>query len=204
MQANRFAVPRRAALGAVLLFVGACATETKTTNVWLNQALVSGPPRNVVVFGAQVDPGIRRTLEDGLVASLRERGLHAEPSYAIFPDQLPPRDQAREQVMQRGFDSILVSRMRGVKDQVSYVSDGSAMFWDSYYGPAGWGGGYVVNDTYVRFETTFWDAKKGDMIWAASTQTVNPTSGKDFVTSLDKELMKRMEDAGLVGHKPKS
>ncbi len=189
-------------LFSVLWF--ACSTSTPTTmsDVWRDPSYVAGPMRNVVVFGGRLDATNRRTLEDAFVSALSARGVHATASYNLFPAELPSRNQAQAVMHEAGVDGVLVASMRGVKEKQTYVPGGYDVgFWSGFYGPgwgAAWDPGYVVTDEFVKFETSLWDPSgNGKMVWSAITQTENPSSGKDFASSLTKRTVAAMARAGF-------
>jgi hypothetical protein len=171
------------------------------TDVWKDPGYVGGPLKNVVVFGGRLDETSRRTLEDAFVSGLSKHNVHATPSYKLFPGALPSRDEARATLQQAAVDGALVSSLSAVTEKTTYVEGGPG-FWSGFYGP-GWGGpyypGYVVTEPVVRFETTLWDLRNaGKVVWTATTQTVNPSSGNDFVSSLMKEVLPKMVKAGVL------
>jgi hypothetical protein len=187
---------------AVALAGAACSTPTAVTSEWKDPSYTAGPLHNVLVFGARLDDNQRRTLEDGFVSALNAHGVRATPSYTIFSGPLPERSEARATIQKGGFDGVLVSTMRGVKER-TYVEPGAGWggsFYGDYWG-AGWGGPavYTQTDEYVKFETTIWDPSgDGKLIWSAVTQTENPMSGHDFTRSLVHKLMPAMLKDGVV------
>jgi hypothetical protein len=187
---------------AILALAPACSTPTKMSNVWRDPSYTGGPMRNIVVFGGRLSETDRRTLEDGFVAALQAHGVHATPSYSLFPGTLPSRDEARAKVQQAGFEGTLVSTLKGVNEKPTFVEGAAPGFWDGYYGPAwgsAYGPGYVVTEPVVRFESSLW-SMEGDsrMIWSALTQTDNPTSTKNFVSSLTNDVVPALTKAGLI------
>jgi hypothetical protein len=194
----RLRLSATAAAGGLALLFG-CSTQTTTTDVWKDKSYASGPVKNVVVFGQKLDPTQRRSLEDAFVSALAPHAVHATQSYTLFPGgATPSKDDARAVIQRNGYDGVIVATARGTSERASYVAEDG--FWDGYYG-VGWAGspGYVVTDSFVKFETTMWDpAGKGKMIWSATTQTENPTSGQDFVASLLKSVIPSMSKAGII------
>jgi hypothetical protein len=187
-----------------LLFavVASCSgPKTSVTQVW--QATVSpAPMKRVLVFAAKMDEANRRALEDSLVAELAKHDVAARPSYELFPGEPPEPDKAREAVKNAGFDGILVAHLKSVREKQTYVSGAyGGPFWTSYYG-SGWGSyspGYVVTDEVVRFETTLWDTRADDKLaWAMSSETTNPSAGRDFVRSLTKAVIGGLEKARVI------
>jgi hypothetical protein len=105
-------------------------------------------------------------------------------------------------VQQAGFEGALVSTLKGVNEKPMFVEGAAPGFWDGYYGPAwgsAYGPGYVVTEPVVQFESSLWSLQ-GDsrMIWSALTQTENPTSAKNFVSSLTNDVVPALTKAGLI------
>ena len=182
------------------LVAAACSTPTTETNVWQSPTYAAGPMKNIAVFGGRVNETDRRTLEDGYVAALASYGVHATPSYSLFPQGQVPKDQSavRTVLQQGGYDGALVSTLKGVSEQVLVAPDAG---WDTGFYGAFWGPGapvYAQTDQFVKFETTLWNPNSGKMVWSAITQTENPTSGPNFVSSLTGKIVPSLAQAGLI------
>jgi hypothetical protein len=203
--------PSRGRLACVLVvsaaglsaFAWGCATGTTVTNVWsAAQREPVAPVRNVLVMGARMDETSRRQLEDGFSQALALHGVRATPSYVLFPNGFPSTDEAKNAVRSVGYDGLLVAESKGTTERTTVVPGYGYGFWGDYYwGPAwaGWYPGYVYTDEFVKYETTLWDPKgAGRLVWAANTQTENPSSGKDFLKSLLGKVMPEMEKAGVI------
>jgi hypothetical protein len=185
---------------AALTAVIACSTPTTQTGVWKSATYEAGPMKNVVVFGGRMNQTQRRTLEDGFVAALGSYGVHATPSYAMFPESQSPPDPAtvRSTLASAGYDGALVSTLEGVTEQtfVSPDADWAGGFYGAYWGPGA--PVYAETDQFVKFETSLWSPESGKMVWSATTQTTNPRSGKDFVSSLTKSIVPSLAKANLI------
>lgn len=202
--------PRRHALLSVValafVLIAGCGGGPKTsvTQVWKGE--VAAPPlKSILVFGARMDEANRRVVEDAMVAELRRRQIAARPSYELFPGALPDRDKARDAVKAAGIEGVLVATLRNVREQSTVMPStyyGGTGLWSSYYGGPAWGywdPGYVVTDRLVSFETTLWSERTGDqLLWAAMTETKNPSAGKEFANSLTKAVIASLENEGLV------
>ena len=190
------------AAGAVAVGSVACSTPTSLTSEWKNPGYTAGPLKNVLVVGARLDNPQRRTVEDTFVTALGSHGVHATPSYTLFPGPLPDGTTAQAAVQKEGFDGVLISTMRGVKER-TYIEPGAGWgggLYGDYWGPAWIGPAAVVQtDTYVKFETTVWSPTGGgQLIWSAVSQTENPTSGANFAQSLAKKIVPALAKDGLV------
>ena len=178
-----------------------CASSTTVTDVWSSREAVA-PMRNVLVMGTRTDEASRRTVEDGFANSLALHGVRATPSYTLFPNGFPSTDDARKAVRSVGFDGLLVATAQGVTQRTTIVPGFGYDFWGGYYWGPAWGGwypGYVYTDQFVKFETTLWDPSGGGrLVWVATTQTENPSSGRQFVQSLTGKVIPEMEKAGVI------
>jgi hypothetical protein len=200
-------ITRRRALGcsiaalAFVLHAGCGSTRTSVTQVW-KAPVATAPMKSVAVFAAHMDEANRRALEDAYVAALAQHDVTAKQSYTIFAGDPPPAEQARDTLKKAGVEGILVSRLRSVREQQTYVPGYyGGDFWSGYYGP-GWGTwspGYLVTDEIVSVDTTLWDARTGDqLIFAITTDTTNPAAGKDFVQSVVKTVVSALDKQRLI------
>jgi hypothetical protein len=157
--------------------------------------------RSLVVFGGRVSDTNRRIVEDGFVAALTKHGVRAIPSYTLLP-QLPSKDEARAALKQVGTDGFLVATLRGIHEQTTIYGGGgyNGGFWGGYYG-TGWAGAptQITTDQYVNFETSLWDGQgDGKLVWSALTETSNPSSRADFMSSLLNKVIPALTQAGLL------
>jgi len=153
------------------------------------------------VFAGRVTEQDRRTLEDGFVAALSACGVRATTSDMLFKQtEVPPDANAiRAALRSRGYDGALVLTMKGVTDGALVAPDidwAAGGFYEAYWGPGALA--YTESDPFVKFETTLWSASTGKMVWSAVTQTRNPTSKADFVSSLAKAVVPSLATAGLI------
>jgi hypothetical protein len=185
---------------ALAIAAAACSTPTTETNVWRSPTYAGGPMKNIAVFGGRVNATNRRTLEDGYVAALASHGVHATPSYSLFPQGQVPQDQAavRTVLQHGGFDGVLISTLKGVTEQVLVApeADWAGGFYGAYWGPGA--PVYAETDQFVKFETTLWNPNSGKMVWSAVTQTENPSSGPNFVSSLTGKIVPSLAQAGFI------
>jgi hypothetical protein len=207
-------ITRRRMLGRsiaalALLVLAGCGSSARTsvTQVW-KAPVRSAPTKSIVVFAVHMDEANRRALEDAYVAALAKHDVAAQPSYAIFPGEPPPREKAQEVVTKAGVDGILVSKLRSVREkQTSVPSSAGGGFWSGYYG-SGWaaaGPSYLTTDEIVSVDTTLWDARSGDrLLFAISTDTTNPSAGKAFVASVVKSVVSALEKQEIVSPKRES
>jgi hypothetical protein len=132
--------------------------------------------KNVVVFGGRMSGTDRRSLEDGFVGALSAHGVHATPSYVLFPDSAPSLPAAEENIQKGGYDGVLVSTMHRAPE--------------------------VPTDTAVEFETKLWDPSEGGkMIWSNVTATGSSPSAYG-VDALLSKVIPAMVRAGVLAASP--
>ena len=189
---------------ATLTLGVACSAPTTETGVWKSPTYAAGPMTSVAVFAGRLSGRERRQLEDAYVAALATHGVHATPSYVLFPDggsQARPDPNAVRSTLQRdGYDGVLFSTMRGATEHVLTEpgNDWPQAFSGAYYAEQAPMPTEVQVESVVHFQTTVWSTRTGQMVWSATTQTKNPTSGSDFVASLTKAVVPSLAQAGLI------
>jgi hypothetical protein len=179
---NMFTAFRAAALACVAAALVGCAATTEFNGVWVNpEAGARVPVKNVLVVAVNRDPTARRIYEDTMVAQFATRGIKAQASYKMFPDEVPPPPPVVEAAVRRaGVDCLLVSRILRETTDVR-VTPGHS------YGPAGfagmWSGAYSVPPNVytvqkVVIDTRLFYAKDFVVLWSA-TSTTEPTSSME-------------------------
>jgi hypothetical protein len=189
-----------ALLAAAALLAG-CAT--RFVNVWKSPEW-SGPAlRSVLVVGKTRDPAARRSYEDAMCASLEKIGVRAEPSHRQLPGEALEREAIARAVAAGGHDGLIGARLVGVDQRETYVPAGPGPYPGPYVGWRRWGGfyepGYVQVDQIARIETQVWSLEgDGTMIWAGSSETVNPRDIPDLASSLADETVETLQKAGIL------
>jgi protein-L-isoaspartate O-methyltransferase len=65
--------------------------------------------------------------------------------------------------------------------------------WDVVHNP-----GYTVTETIVRLETHLYDARTADLVWAAHSDTFDPSSIAAGVDSVTKKLSRQLAEDGML------
>ncbi len=189
------------ALAMTATLLGGCAT--RFVNVWKSPEW-SGPPlRSVLVVGNTPDPLARRSYEDAMSASLARIGVRADSSYRTLPGAILEREEVARAVAAGGHDGLVAARLLGVDQRETYVPAGPGPGPGPYVGWRRWGGfyepGYVRVDQVARIETQVWSlAGDGTMIWAGSSETVNPREIPNLASSLADETVETLQKAGVL------
>ena len=172
----------------VLCFVSllaACQT-TSIQSAWYDTSYRGGPFKKVVVIASDGTTADSRVFEDIFVAKLNAAGVTAVPGYStVPPDARRAEAPFAAAVAATGADGVILVRLLRVdtKTQVSTMMMPGPMIgpWGGFYGPGFYGGGFYavpeVNQYEVAsVETNVYYVPTHALVWAATTQTVNPTT----------------------------
>jgi len=215
LQLKSFAViMRRLYVALVLLSISACSSTTLVSR-W-SDVHYKGPQfNNVLVIGVIRDDIKRRYYEDEMVKIIRANGGQAVTSYNYIHDLGTVDDKAKiiAIVKKTGVDSVIISSLEGVdKEQrtvparVDYVPTmgyggyGRSGYYGYYrssyqavYHPA-----YTVTNTIVRLETRLYEAVTEEMVWAGTTESLNPDSIDQIIKETADVIGSDMRKHGLI------
>jgi hypothetical protein len=199
-------------LAAAALLLAACAASTQFNAQWVNpQAGNRLPVKSVLVIGITHDTTARRVYEDTMVAQLAARGVKAQPSYLLLPDDGPaPQPAIEKAVRDAGADAVLVSRTVSVTNEVR-VSPGMVM---GPPGPFGWGGFYgyyhgmwssayaippsVYTVQNVVVDTRLFDAKDFMVLWSGSSTTTPTSTMQTTISQFATTLVTALAEAKAI------
>ncbi len=184
-----------AALGLTLAVVGCASTDM--TSTWTDPSAKGASLSKVAVVAFARDPGLRRMAEDSAAQQLV--GAQAVPSYQVLGDtDLKDRDAVKAKLRDQGFQGVLLMRMAGVTERVDPAMYGT---FDGYYG---WATGAVYDPAYLQTETVvhvvshLYSLPTDKLIWSGVSQTFDPASAQDFMTSVSKAVAKSIQKDRLV------
>jgi hypothetical protein len=181
---------RLSAALAALLLLAACQT-TSIQSAWYDTSYRGGPFRKIVVIASDGTTADSRVFEDIFVQKLQAAGVQAIPGYAtVPPDARRQESTFAPAVAATGADGVILVRLLRVdtKTQVSTVMMPGPMVgpWGGFYGPGFYGGGFYGGGFYAvpdvtqydvaSVETNVYNVATKSLVWAATTQTVNPTT----------------------------
>jgi hypothetical protein len=191
-----------------LLVVGAVALascRSPFTNVWEDPDWQGPPLRHVLVVGKDADAATRRAYEDALSARLEAIGIEAEPSYRTVPDDQITPDAIGRGIAAGGQDGLIGARLVGVDERARYLPGvrrstvGTTRHtgwrtWDGFAEPGTW-----RIDRIARIETQVWVlAGEGTMIWAGSSEAVNPRDIPAVAGRLADDTVSALQKAGIL------
>ncbi len=199
------------AVGAGIL--GGCAT-TNIVELWRNPSYQPTPLSNILVIGMQKDPLIRRIWEDSYVTEFGklDKSVTVTASYSVFPGGIPDTTGIKQLAEEHKYDGVLMISRARVRETAYYVPGyyAPAWYWGPYYG-YGWGDywmryqdviyypGYISYQTSIRVRTELLlPQDDGEMIWAAVSNTVNPTSRKQLTESVAYKVVTMLTQEGYI------
>ena len=183
-------IARLLAATAVTLLLTACQT-TSIQSAWYDTSYKGGPFKKIVVIASDGTTADSRVFEDIFVQKLLAAGVQAVPGYTtVPPDARRTESTFAPAVAATGADGVILVRLLRVdtKTQVSTVMMPGPMMgpWGGFYGPGFYGGGFYGGGFYAAPEVTQYDVASVEtnvynvnsktLVWAATTQTVNPTT----------------------------
>jgi len=202
---------RARVLGAVLASFAACTATTTFDSIWKapNVKSVSPVGKTVVAVFISRDISQRRAAEDEMVADLNKRGAHGVAAYTLLPnDKAADADAAKAVFKAEGANAVVVMRLVGKDQKVTYVPGAPAPAYYGRYGPYwgyGWGAaydpGYLSTETLVSLETTIYSLDREELLWAATSRTTNPTDVKSLVSEVAEATANQMVLEGLLAPK---
>lgn len=165
--------------GCLLLAAGCASTIVK--KVWVDSARADTTLGKTLVMPAALSPVVANEVENEWARQLRGRGIEAEAISAVLPDERPLDEQSGlELARARGFDTLLVSRLIGVKkvdrDTSAYqVGVVETKLYDTGTGQPFWS---ARSDSYLVSTT-------GDRVHDPRTEEI-----RGFVETIIKEMSK--------------
>jgi hypothetical protein len=184
-----------AALGLTLAVAGCASTDM--TSTWTDPSAKGASLSKVAVVAFARDPGLRRMAEDSAAQQLA--GAQAVPSYQVLGDtDLKDRDAVKAKLSEQGFQGVLLMRMAGVTERVDPAMYGG---FDGYYGwaaSAAYDPAYLQTETVVHVVSHLYSLPNDKLIWSGVSQTFNPASAHEFMTSVSKAVAKSIQKDRLV------
>ena len=204
--------PVRISFVALTCLLMGCASSS-FNSTWANPtaAPVDLTGKRVLAVVHVREDGRRRASEDLLAAEITKRGGVGVPSYTMFPSTAAEQDTAAAvaRARQDGIDGVVLMRFTGTEQSVP-VTKNAPPVWinDPYYRRPwgawrrGWGTVYesetVRTDTKVLVETRVYSITQDRLLWAGTSETLNPSKSDDVVRSLAEAVSSQLKKAGIL------
>jgi hypothetical protein len=197
-------------LGVALAFGCQKESQASTTlpQTWRNPELPKGAFHKILVIGIGRNDENRRLYESTMARALAEEGAAAEPSWSLFPSPGKlDRAEVLRAVEERGFDGVIIARLRHVKEDAAYVAAAPMYSSDLYM--SGYDEKYAVNSSPAHYEkrktyqveTTLYSVRDETLAWVGVSDTVNPKSVEDIIASVCQRIVTHLKTEGLIGQR---
>jgi hypothetical protein len=198
-------------VAAAAATAAACAATTSFQATWTAPGAepLNFKDRGVAALVMSPDEGIRYAAEEALAREITARGAVGIAAYRVVPKELIlDKDKAREFLEKADVAGVVAMRVVGKDKQVT-SSPGTywgAPYYSSFWGPGywgwGWGGvydpGYLRTDTIVTVETLIYSLPQNRLVWAAQSETTNPSEVGPFIKGLVAKVAAELTKQGLI------
>jgi hypothetical protein len=194
------------AFAALALLAGCQATSIQSA--WFDSSYKGGPFRKIVVIASDGTTADSRVFEDIMVQSLQAAGVAAIPGYTtVPPDARRAEAPFAAAVAATGADGVILVRLIRVdtKTQVSTMMMPGPMVgpWGGFYGGGFYGGGFYAVPEVTQYEvasveTNVYSVASRTLVWAATTQTLNPTTVEKEAPGFANIVIAQLRARGLL------
>ena len=188
--------------------VAGCGATTNLTGMWEDPELTEGEFKKVMIIGLSDQEGRRRAFEDEMKKQFESKQVDAVAS----SEHMPLDDEMIEEAFKRyceglGIDAILVSRLVGVDQKVSY-SPGYTYavpygYYNGFYGyyATSWGvvssPGYLSTYEVANVETNLYRASDHKLVWSGVSETFNYSDALDRIQSFSRSVVPQLVKKGF-------
>src|SRR5580700_10380125 len=102
---------------AIVVSLVGCVSA-RVVEHWKDPSFAGPAFHKVLVVSVQRDQGRRRLWEDAMVGALAKRGVQAEASYQVSPDQAPAPEQLKAMATRDGFDGVTATHFVGASQHI--------------------------------------------------------------------------------------
>ena len=197
----------RACASLIVLTTLSCGCGTSSVvNEWREPSAAAAPYRKVLVVALGKRAEVRRQYEGQFARDLRGRGVEAVEGTALLPDDTDKvdRDALLRAVAESGADAVAITRLvkmaqRELAAAPPYVPPTTSLHgyhssnWSSHYDPAG-----QSVQAVATLETSLFDARRAQLVWRATTETVDADDAQRQIPGLVKTLVNAMAKAKVI------
>jgi hypothetical protein len=202
------------ALGILLLLQG--CSSSQLIDHWRNPEIVYFDAQKVLVLAMSNDAINRRRFENRLVEQLEKKGVHAVNSENLFDYHYTTRPRTeeeltslRQEILNQGFDAILVSKITGAEDKVTLLQSYKDLdrlfndFYDDYnFSQSVFSTEEEVQSYQVyHAESALYcvcPSKEKQMIWKGSFVVTRPDRERKAINDYIKLLVHALDDQHLL------
>jgi len=194
----------------VALLLAACQT-TSIQSAWFDPNFSGGPMKKIAVVAAGTNLSNQRVFEDVFAEKLRVAGVDGVAGWTVIADEARATEAPfTAAVTKSGAQGLLVVRLLGVdtRTQVTTTMVPTSAMWGGSRWGGGWGGGAfgpsmvpvaeIQQYDLAMVETTLYDVATGRVVWAATTQTLNPSSVQREAPGFADVIIGQLSARGLI------
>lgn len=199
----RTSISTAALIVTIALALG--CSSTRIVDTWQAPHLTASDLKfeHVVAIAITQKSARRSMAEDSLArAATRTR---VSPAYTLLnDDERGNVERVRMLLTAARVDGAIVVRLLGAEEKQTYVPGRTYHYGGGFYGYYGRAGavvydpGYVRTDTILTIETSLHDVARGELLWAAISESLNPSSVDELMTEIAEAAGNALRDAGLV------
>jgi hypothetical protein len=190
----------------------ALETKAKFTSTWKapGAAAMSYAGRKVVGLVVSDDLSLRMSAEEALARELTARGVEGVAAYRVIPgEEIRNTENAKRWFEKIGAAGVVIMRVVDLsKEKIpsAVVWAGATYYgslWDYY--PYAWGSAIAIGpgrtETKVLVETLIFDIAGNKLVWAGTSETVNPKDAQATVKGIVTSAADQMKKDGLIRNK---
>jgi hypothetical protein len=191
-------------------------SSTRLIDSWRRYDDPSYFPKKTLIVGITDNLMARKLFEQDLKNELLARGIDAEESYNVFEKKFIDTKQTEAEIaleidrlISIGYDSVLISAVKGVDDHSYRVRDQlvSSYYWyrfgpyyhlhqNAYYEPDYYNS-YEVYEIEVSLYSISMPHEKS-LVWVASYHIIDPKTIQATVTDYVKAIVRTLEKESLI------
>lgn len=201
-----------------VLFLVSCSS-TKIVDTWTNQEHLNYKPKKVLIVGVTENLTARKLFESKLKDEFTARGINAVESYNVFKPTFTNAKQTEEEideevkrVSDNGFDSVLISAVKGVDEKVTYSGDAyrTNYYWRRFgryyylYQAVYFDRGYYEKYNVYHIEASLYNLKENNdksLVWVASYDIVDPNTINTTINDYVNAIIKSLEKENIISNK---
>jgi len=203
----------------MLLSLAACATSTSLTGLWKDGSFKEKPLDSIMILGIAKNSDVGQRFEDLFVDAFRKKGLAAVAAYKTISEsrQLTKenikehKEIIKEAAVKNHLRSVLITHLIRVTEEeddlkaqksdpepsTSYHDMGSYSVF-VYRGMRSPEPTRSVTRQYVRLRTQVYDTASEQLIWSASSQSVDEDSVDTIFAELLDVVMDQLMADGFI------
>ena len=188
--------------GVCLASLG-CGT-TRLDTVWADSEATASDLafQHVVAIAALREEALQRAVEDALASAAID--TEVTPGYRLVSRaDRADVDRLRTVLEGHGIDGAIVVRLVDIREEEVFVprTGGSYGGYYDHWRRAGvrvYESGYYRTDTEVTVETRLYDVHDGRLLWAATSNTINPRDVDEVIEGIVESAGHDLRERGLI------